>query len=109
MIGFTLVKQFLDIPFMWLTNAYGRIATRASYMFEPVAAEEYQLGGVTTSFDQQNIIGQLIKEREELIKDLKDAIENDLPYSRCDTYRSDDRFSFKTIENENRDTYGYEY
>lgn len=108
-IGFAIVKQFLDIPFMWLTNIYGRFATRASYMFEPTAAEEYQLSGVTNSYEQQGVLGQLIKEREELINDLKNAIENDLPYSRCDTYRSDKRFSLKTIERENRDNYGYEY
>lgn len=106
-IGFIIIKQFLNIPFIWLTIKYGAFVERASCMFEPTTAEDFQLGGVTKSYEVQESLGQMIKEREELIKDLKDAIENDLPYSLCDTYCNDKRFSIKTIEKEDKDTYGY--
>lgn len=106
MIGFIIIKQFLDIPFMWLTNKYGVIAEWASRLFEPVKADEFQLGGVTQTYMQQDILGQMIKERETLIYDLKAAIKNNLPYAKCDTLCNDKKFSLKTLEKEERDTFG---
>ena len=84
MIGFIIVKQFLDIPFIWLTNKYGVIVEWASSRFDPTSAEEFQLGGVTLTYEQQDILGKMIKEREELINNLKEAIKNNIPYAKCD-------------------------
>ena len=106
LIGFIIVKQFLNVPFIWLTILYGRLATNLSYLFEPFSAEEYQLGRVTASYQQQDTLGQLIKEREVLIKDIKYAIVNDISYSRCDSSRSDKELSIKALEKEERMAFG---
>lgn len=103
MIGFIIIKQFLDIPFIWLTNKYGFVAMMASFAFLPTNAEEFQLGGITKTYEQQEILGQMIKEREALIYDLKDAIKNNLSYAKCDTLCNDKKFSLKTLEKEEGD------
>ncbi len=108
-IGFIIIKQFLNIPFIWLTIKYGAFAERASCMFEPTTAEELQLGGVTKSYEVQDSLGQMIQEREEIINGLKKAIENNEHYSPYDVYCKDKKFSMKTLEKEDKDTYGYEY
>ena len=105
-IGFVIIKQFLNIPFIWLTIKYGAFAERASCMFEPITAEEFQLGGVTKSYEVQDSLGQMIQEREEIINGLKKAIENNEYYSPYDVYCKDKKFSMKTLEKEDKDTYG---
>ena len=107
MLGFTILKQLLDIPFMWLTNKYGEFASKVSSMFEPTTADEFQFGKVTQTYEQQEILGQLIKEREELIKGLKEAVERNTSYSHYDTKCKDKKFSLKMLEKEHRDTFGY--
>lgn len=107
-IGFIILKQFLGIPFIWLTIKYGAFATKASYMFEPNNADEFQLGGVTHSYEQQGSLGQMIREREELIKNLKEAIKNNISYSPYDTKCKDKRFSLKTLEKEERNVFDKE-
>lgn len=104
-IGFIIIKQFLNIPFIWLTIKYGAFAERASCMFEPTTAEEFQLGGVTKSYEVQDSLGQMIQEREEIINGLKKAIENNEYYSSYDVYCKDKKFSIKTLEKEDKDTY----
>ncbi|SHO53424.1 hypothetical protein [Anaerocolumna xylanovorans] len=106
MIGFIILKQFFDIPFIILTNKYGIIAEWASHKFNPTAAEEFQLGGVTQTYEQQDILGRMIKEREALIRDLKISIENNIPYAKCDTLCKDKKFSLKTLEKEDGDVIG---
>ncbi|MDF2523709.1 MAG: hypothetical protein K0R31_1350 [Clostridiales bacterium] len=105
-IGFIIIKQFLGIPFIWFTIKYGALAERASYMFEPTTADEFQLGGVTRSYEQQEILGQMIREREELIRDLKQTIENNVSYSPYDAKCKDKKFSLKTLEKEAQETFG---
>jgi hypothetical protein len=98
MIGFIIIKQFLDIPFIWLTNKYGFVAMMASFAFLPTAAKEFQLGGITKTYEQQDVLGQMIKEREALIQDLILSIENDIPYAKCDILCKHKKFSLKTLE-----------
>lgn len=107
MVGFIILKQFLDIPFMFLTNKYGSFVERVSCMFEPTTAEEFQLGGVTKSYEVQDSLGQLIKEREQIINGLKKTIENNEHYSPYDEYCKDKKFSLITLSKEERDVFGY--
>lgn len=105
MLGFIIIKQFLDIPFIWFTNKYGIFAEWASCIFTPVSADEFQLGGVTQTYEQQGYLGQMIKDREALIYDLKDAIKNNIPYAKCDILCNDKKFSLKTLEKEESDRF----
>lgn len=106
MLGFIVIKQFLNIPFLWLVEKYGGIAEWASCVFKITDAEDYQFGRVTYTYELQETLGQLIKERQELIKDIKYAIENDVSYSRCDSSRSDKNLSIKALEKEEREAFG---
>ncbi|MFV0361467.1 MAG: hypothetical protein ACK5LL_00035, partial [Suipraeoptans sp.] len=107
MLEFIFVKQFLGIPFVWLTNKYGIFVEKVSCLFEPTLADEYQFGGVTQSFEQQDILGQMIKEREDLVKSLIEAIENNVSFCKADADCKDKKFSLKMLEKEERDTVGY--
>lgn len=105
MIEFIILKQFLDIPFMWLTKKYGTIAKWASCRFDPTTAEEFQLGEVTQTFEYHELLGHMIRERENLIKGLTEAIESNVSSSPFDTYCKDKKFSLKTLEKEERDAF----
>lgn len=105
-LGFAVVKQFLNVPFAWLVEKYGAVAEWASEVFNIANADDYQLGEINMHYDNQEVIGKLIKEREHLIVDLKYAIENDLPYNKCDSFYNDKELSIKALNKEERDTFG---
>lgn len=100
MIGFIIIKQFLDIPFIWLTNKYGFVAMMASFAFLPSDADEFQLRGITKTYEQQEILGQMIKDRESLIQDLEFSIKSNIPYAKSDILCKDKKFSLKTLKKE---------
>lgn len=99
-IGFIIAKQFLGVPFYYLTKIYGNFAYWASTRFLPLTADDFQLGYVTYTYQKQQLLGEMIKEREEIIQGLKSAIINNVMHSPYDSYYKNKSLSIKALKAE---------
>ena len=100
LVAFTIIKNILGIPFAYAAEGLGNIAEAASECFASYTEEDYQFADAAIAMRSYESYKEIFENRQDIIRSLREAIENNYKRGSLDDLRNYGSISLKALEKE---------